>query len=163
MKEVPSECPVICDKKEISFRDIAAGYGHTAALTTEGKIITWGLNKHGQLGTGDILTSYVPQMISIDIIGKFIYAKDNSTACVTQDGCLYTWGAGSNYRLMHGDCRTILAPKKVEALSHEKVTEFVFSTAASAVIIKTQLYNVSIDLFVLNVVRAVHNKLYISI
>ncbi len=39
-----------------SFIDIACGWAHSLALTSKGKLWTWGLNNFGQLGTGDTKT-----------------------------------------------------------------------------------------------------------
>lgn len=142
-KEVPSECVITLGGEVVKVKDAAAGYGHSCALTTEGKVVVWGLNKHGQLGTGDNVVIHEPRELKTDFFGESIYAKDNSTACVSDDGALYTWGAGAGYRLMHGDCSTVYVPKKVESLESEKVSQFVFSASASAVLIKTRLHNVS--------------------
>jgi hypothetical protein len=158
MKEVPSECVVMVKGKgndgngndgngngstKAKIKDIACGYGHSGALTEDGDVVMWGLNKHGQLGTCDNLTVHEPLSLPVAFKGTSLYAKDNSTACIAEGGALYTWGAGGHFRLMHGDCSTVHAPKKVEALGHEMVSEFVFAPTASAVLVRTQLFTIS--------------------
>jgi alpha-tubulin suppressor-like RCC1 family protein len=41
------------DQKDISFSQIACGWGHLLCLDKEGNIFCCGINLHGQLGTGD--------------------------------------------------------------------------------------------------------------
>lgn len=142
VKEVPSECVIRVNGVPAKVVDAAAGYGHSCALTAEGDVAVWGLNKLGQLGTGDNRTIHEPHVLSANFVGQSVYAKDNSTACVSVQGDLYTWGSGANYRLMHEDCLSVYSPKKVESLEGEKITQFVFSSAASAVLIKTRLFSV---------------------
>jgi len=36
--------------KDNTFVDVSCGFAHTAALTAEGYVYTWGLNDEGQLG-----------------------------------------------------------------------------------------------------------------
>jgi alpha-tubulin suppressor-like RCC1 family protein len=43
--------------------DVALGYRHTCALTTGGEVLCWGLNNHGQLGTGDTSAHDTPQPV----------------------------------------------------------------------------------------------------
>ena len=42
---------------------IASGGAHTAAVTTEGALYTWGKNQHGQLGHGDVATREEPTLV----------------------------------------------------------------------------------------------------
>ncbi|MBW2453980.1 MAG: hypothetical protein JRI68_05705 [Deltaproteobacteria bacterium] len=44
-------------------RDVALGYKHGCAVTTDGEVLCWGLNNHGQLGTGDITAQVSPQPV----------------------------------------------------------------------------------------------------
>ncbi len=142
MKEVPSECIVVDSGSPVCFTDVACGYAHTIAVSDGGKIFVCGLNKHGQLGTGDNITKYAPFSIQTNFLASTAYASENSSSCISRDGVLYTWGSGAEYRLMHGDCSTLLSPKAVAGLSSEVVSGFVFSTTSSAVLIKTRLFKV---------------------
>ena len=69
---------------------------HTAALTKEGKVFTWGLNYYGQLGHGDELERNVPTKVEhllrdgeIKIVK--ISCGGLHTAVVTEEGRLLTW------------------------------------------------------------------------
>ena len=75
------------------WTQIVAGYYHTAALTKEGKVFTWGYNYFGQLGHGDNEERHIPTKVkSLD--GLFIV----KIACgpwhivvLTDKGDTYTW------------------------------------------------------------------------
>ncbi|KAI5679091.1 hypothetical protein M9H77_10041 [Catharanthus roseus] len=43
---------------------IAAGAEHSALVTDDGSILTWGWGEHGQLGLGDTVDQSIPQIIS---------------------------------------------------------------------------------------------------
>jgi alpha-tubulin suppressor-like RCC1 family protein len=53
--------------QEQRVQSCAAGYGHTACLTENGDIYTWGFNIYGQLGLGDKSTRWTPQRVKHDI------------------------------------------------------------------------------------------------
>lgn len=42
------------------MQQIVAGRGHALTLTTEGELVAWGSNSHGQLGQGEprLLVAY---------------------------------------------------------------------------------------------------------
>lgn len=80
-------CPnkKIYDPKNIfKVSYVSGGYGHTAAITgifknkaqrfylalEKGELFTWGLNVKGQLGVGDKISRYYPQMLLKDIMQK---------------------------------------------------------------------------------------------
>ena len=98
---VPKFVPGISDVIAIS-----AAYGHTAAITANGDLYTWGYNSSGQLGyvsytvisirgTGPILYmefTGVPTMVpGLANVVSVSLGRSNSSA-VTADGGLYTWG-----------------------------------------------------------------------
>lgn len=46
------------------FRAVAAGFGHTCAVTVEQRVLCWGWNSFGQLGNGTEVNHYLPGPIS---------------------------------------------------------------------------------------------------
>ena len=46
---------------------VATGDRHTCVLLSDGSIMCWGLNKNGQLGTGDTVSSDRPEAINLGI------------------------------------------------------------------------------------------------
>lgn len=87
---------------------ISAGSSHSAAITTNGKVYTWGDNSTGQIGT-DVTNPFYynsPQ----DITSRFgassvssIITPDELSLATTTDGKIFAWGvsqlasAGSTY------------------------------------------------------------------
>lgn len=80
---------------------IAAGFGHNLALTSEGKVYSWGMGGNGQLGNGtNEVNSYVPVAVTADgaLAGKTVTAIAAGTShsvALTADGQVFSWG--SNY------------------------------------------------------------------
>lgn len=46
-------------------REIACGTGHSAAITTNGELYTWGQGDHGRLGHGDTISQPKPKQVHI--------------------------------------------------------------------------------------------------
>ncbi|CAD8176556.1 unnamed protein product [Paramecium pentaurelia] len=83
---------------------IACGLYHSLALTVDGNVLSWGFNKHGQLGNGMTISSIQPQQISYfknnQIFVVDISAGEEISICRSDLGDVYTWGKMQN---MFGD------------------------------------------------------------
>ncbi len=111
---------------------VALGPDHTAVVTEEGFLYTWGAGKEGKLGQFDE-TSYtdlngfygneadypsaearpVPFFYNNSIkITSVALGKDYSAA-ISEDHNLYTWGNGRFMKLGHGDGQNAYAPAQV--------------------------------------------------
>ena len=76
--------------------DIAAGYHHTVALTTDNSVHDWGLNATGQLGRPFSLTnSALPLPAKAYFKNKSIAAGGRHTIALQNDGTVWTWGYNS--------------------------------------------------------------------
>ena len=76
---------------------IAAGNGHSLALTSDGMVISWGFNSSGQLGNNDTVDSWVPVAVNTTgaLAGKTvtsIAASSNHSLALTSEGNVYAWG-----------------------------------------------------------------------
>ncbi|CAK86444.1 unnamed protein product (macronuclear) [Paramecium tetraurelia] len=79
---------------------IACGLYHSLALTVDGNVLSWGYNKHGQLGNGMTISSMQPQQISYfknnQIFVVDISAGQEISICRSDLGDVYTWGKMQN-------------------------------------------------------------------
>jgi len=76
---------------------IAAGYTHTVALDSDGKVYSWGQNTNGQLGNNSTSHSSVPVAVYTSgvLSGKTITAISAggyTTIALDSDGKVYAWG-----------------------------------------------------------------------
>jgi alpha-tubulin suppressor-like RCC1 family protein len=76
-----------------NWRQVAAGYFHTAAIKTDGTLWTWGLNGHGQLGDNTTSTRLSPvTTVAGGTNWKQVAGGGAHTAAIKTDGTLWTWG-----------------------------------------------------------------------
>ena len=75
-----------------------SSYNHVVALTVDNEVYTWGINTHGQLGTGDNVNATIPQNITSrfdlsieEVIVKVDAGREMSVA-LTSLGRVFTWG-----------------------------------------------------------------------
>ncbi|MCO5562525.1 hypothetical protein L7F22_016152 [Adiantum nelumboides] len=104
---------------------IAAGAEHTAAVTENGKLYSWGWGRYGNLGLGDRNDRLVPEAVP-SIPGEQI----NLVACgwrhtiaVTDSGALYTCGWSKYGQLGHGDHKDHLVPHQVAVLKANPIVQ----------------------------------------
>jgi alpha-tubulin suppressor-like RCC1 family protein len=82
------------------WKQVAAGYRHTAAIKTDGTLWTWGNGNNGQLGNG--LTTNVSTPVTTFAGGtnwKQVSSGDFDIAAIKTDGTLWTWGRGTDGQL----------------------------------------------------------------
>ena len=82
--------------KSPEWTQIECGTFHTAGLTKNGEVFTWGLNENGQLGHGDNYSRRVPTKVA-GLDGLFITqisCGNYHTAALTVKGELLTWCVG---------------------------------------------------------------------
>lgn len=76
---------------------IAAGYGHSLVLTSDGEVFSWGSNGNGKLGNGTNIDPRTPVKVDASgaLAGKRVIAiaagEDHSIA-LTADGLVFAWG-----------------------------------------------------------------------
>ncbi|KAM8872529.1 putative E3 ubiquitin-protein ligase HERC1 isoform 2-T2 [Synchiropus picturatus] len=96
---------------------VSAGYRHSAAVTNDGELYTWGEGDFGRLGHSDSQSRNMPTLVK-DISGVGQVACGSShTIAVAQDGrTVWSFGGGDNGKLGHGDTNRVYRPKVIEGL-----------------------------------------------
>ena len=100
---------------EISFfSEVSAGGEHTAALTADGSLWTWGRNTWGQLGNGSSGTRGVPPaQVGADRNWAAVSAGENYTVALKTDGSLWAWGLNDNGQLGNSSYTDSYIPERI--------------------------------------------------
>src|SRR5690606_22656019 len=74
--------------------DVTACMSHTVALSSDGKVFTWGLNTFGRLGDGTQInhTSVIEVGGALNGTNIIQVACDYHTVALSSDGKVFTWG-----------------------------------------------------------------------
>jgi len=98
---------------------VAAGDGHTVAVSRDGALWAWGRGEEGQLGLGNLTNRLVPMRVGgeQEFGGQVLMAAcgDWHTLAVTKAGTLWLWGRGGDGMLGLNDTNDRLVPTQVEA------------------------------------------------
>lgn len=106
------------------IKAVACSEGCTAAITSDGRMYTWGSGMAGQLGHGNMFRLPEPKLLSIfgdEVVIEQVSCGPYHTAAVSYDGTLYTWGNGLFGKLGHGDHESTFTPRPVLALAEHYV------------------------------------------
>ena len=103
---------------------VAAGNGHTCAVTSAGVVWCWGANWAGQLGDGTNTSRLTPVSVSprlppLDVIA--VTAGDGHTCAVTRAGAVWCWGDNRAGQLGDGTTTTRPTPVAVSGLGDSVV------------------------------------------
>lgn len=103
---------------------VSCGRCHTAVVSSDGELFTFGQGDDGQLGNGANKDSYLPLQLQGALAGQrvtHVSAGAELTACVIGDtGALYTWGSGLFGQLGVGGTESTNRPTKVAGLLANK-------------------------------------------
>lgn len=97
---------------------LSAGEAHCVALCRSGKVLAFGENRHGQLGSGDFVSSATPKPVptlqSRPVVSLCCGAS--YTLARTATGLLWAWGCNEHGQLGLGDLKQRFRPDQVKAL-----------------------------------------------
>jgi uncharacterized repeat protein (TIGR02543 family) len=90
-----------------TIAQVTAGYYHSLAVTTQGRVYAWGYNGSGRLGDGTNTNRNTPTLINVPNLqsGETIAqvtAGDSHSLAVTTQGRVYAWGYNGSGRLGDG-------------------------------------------------------------
>ncbi len=72
--------------------DVAVGGQHVIAATREGRVLTWGSDSHGQLGTPGTAEVGAPTEADVPGVVTSVAASELDSFAVTDDGQVFAWG-----------------------------------------------------------------------
>ena len=109
---------------QVKIKVASAGVGHSACITENNELFTWGLNNYGQLGTGDNVTQWSPVQLTHDT-GAYVLQPILSVDCcsfstfvIDESGRLFSFGKGY---LGHGGETLEFAPKKIDVNTENRI------------------------------------------
>ncbi|KAK7274714.1 hypothetical protein RIF29_15811 [Crotalaria pallida] len=122
-----------------SISSLACGGAHVIALTSSGKVMSWGRGNSGQLGYGEIVNNALcPKTVtSLDAyVITHVSAGWSHSAFVSDTGCLFTCGDGSFGQLGHGDYSSRCTPFKVSFFASQHVAQVACGMRHSLVLLQ---------------------------
>ena len=99
---------------------------HTAAVTGNGDLYSWGGGMYGKLGHGDESGHSTPKHVEglAGLVVSQIACGSRHTAVITSKGALYTWGDKENGVAGHGDVEGHqYTPKLLERLAGKRIVQ----------------------------------------
>lgn len=96
---------------------VAAGYGHTVVLKSDGSVLACGNNSVGQLGAGLLASKYVPTTLWAASDMQAVAAGSLHSLALKSDGSLWAWGANNEGQLGDGTIAQRSTPVKVNTVN----------------------------------------------
>jgi alpha-tubulin suppressor-like RCC1 family protein len=110
--------PVQTIARGTNWKQVSCGYGHAAAIKTDGTLWTWGQNYYGGLGDNTIIMKSSPvQTIAGGTNWKQVSCGpfDAHTAAIKTDGTLWCWGYNAYGKL--GDNTTTNRSSPIQTIA----------------------------------------------
>lgn len=94
---------------------VSAGNFHSAAVGSDGRVYTWGLNNQGQLGDGTTTSSTSPVAVSLaaGVVANAVAVGVGHTVAIGSNGKAYAWGGNSDGQLGDGTTTPRTTPVEV--------------------------------------------------
>lgn len=127
VEERPRELSILAS---LGVSDLSCGNEHSAAVTRNGEVLTWGRGTKHRLGHGSEDGEQGPRLVEAlageDVVS--VECGDAFTACLTEDGKVFTWGHGGSMMdgagaLGHGDNADCVYPKELKFFTGANVVQ----------------------------------------
>ncbi|XP_015967051.1 ultraviolet-B receptor UVR8 [Arachis duranensis] len=122
-----------------NISSLACGAAHVIAITSSGKVLSWGRGSSGQLGHGEFVNNslYPKPVTSLDpYFITNVSAGWSHSAFVSDTGCLFTCGDASFGQLGHGDYTSRCSPAKVSSFDNRRVAKVACGMRHSLVLLE---------------------------
>lgn len=99
------------------IRQVTCGGLHTAVVTEEGKVFTWGDGRRGELGhIHDPSLKQTPRMVEMldHVFVTSVACGGSHTVAITDSGQLYSWGWSRYGQTGHGERANVKFPKRID-------------------------------------------------
>ena len=123
----------------VRFAQVFAGGAHSAGLTADGFVFTWGYNALGQLGVGDQATRDVPTFVAgFPERVTSLALGHTHTLALTESGTVWGWGDRPDGKAAGGDAAVWKTPRIMTGLPASDPVERIWAGAeASAAVTKS--------------------------
>ena len=130
---VPRALLKLSDKRVVL---VTAGMCHTAVVTSNGELYTFGCGDSGMLGHGSEVDETTPRIVEKLIGRRIIHAAagDHHTAVLTSNNQLYTFGAGWKGQLGHSGHEKEVVPRVVSGLEGNKLVQVAAGYSHTAIV-----------------------------
>jgi alpha-tubulin suppressor-like RCC1 family protein len=109
----------------VTVTDLAAGWQHSLALSSDGRVLAWGANNVGQLGNGTNTPSNIPVSVDLPdgVIATDLEAGNLHSLALLSDGRVLAWGANNVGQLGNGTNTSSNVPVSVDLPDGVAVTK----------------------------------------
>ncbi|KAL8035642.1 hypothetical protein ABFX02_12G110700 [Erythranthe guttata] len=117
---------------------LSCGGAHVIALSSGGRVLTWGRGTSGQLGHGEMVNCLHPKLVNAfqDSVVTHVSAGWNHSGFVSENGAVFTCGDGSFGQLGHGDYKSQNLPLRVSYFVSKRVEQVACGMRHSLVLLK---------------------------
>lgn len=95
--------------------DVALGANFAVVLLNDGRVVTWGLNGVGQLGSGDRVDRYAPAVVNLRDVAVGISVGLSHVLVLLADGTVMSWGSNQDGQVGDGTTQVRTTPVTVSA------------------------------------------------
>lgn len=114
---LPIDLDDVVKKTGVAIRQVSCGGLHTAVVTENGQVYTWGDGRKGELGhIHDPSLKQTPRLVENleNVFIKQVACGRGHTVALTDTGKVYSWGWGKFGQTGHGHRSTLKTPKQID-------------------------------------------------